>query len=58
MNKRYYEERVNRALDYITQHLDGDLSLKKLGSVSNFSAFHFHRMFHGTTGNPFRDRLP
>jgi len=34
MNKGYYEERVNRVLDYITQHLDGNLSLRKLASVS------------------------
>jgi AraC family transcriptional regulator len=50
VNKSYYEERVNRVLDYITQHLDGDLSLSRLASVSNFSAFHFHRIFHGVTG--------
>jgi AraC family transcriptional regulator len=49
-NKNYYEERVNRVLDYVTQHLDGDLSLKKLASVSYFSAFHFHRIFQGITG--------
>jgi AraC-like DNA-binding protein/DNA gyrase inhibitor GyrI len=50
MNKRYYEERVNRVLDYITQHLDGNLSLSKLARVSHFSDFHFHRIFHGITG--------
>jgi AraC family transcriptional regulator len=50
MNKSYYEERVNRVLDYVTQHLDGDLSLNQLAGVSNFSAFHFHRIFHGITG--------
>jgi AraC family transcriptional regulator len=49
-NKNYYEERVNRVLDYVAQHLDGDLSLKKLASVSHFSAFHFHRIFQGITG--------
>jgi AraC family transcriptional regulator len=50
MNKNYYEERVNRVLDYVTQHLEGDLSLKKLARVSDFSAFHFHRIFHSITG--------
>src|SRR5215813_10265059 len=50
MNKNYYEERVNRVLDYVTQHLDGDLSLNKLARVSHFSSFHFHRIFHGITG--------
>jgi AraC family transcriptional regulator len=50
VNKTYYEERVNRVLDYITQHLDGDLSLNKLARVSHFSNFHFHRIFQGITG--------
>lgn len=50
MKKNYYEERVNRALDYITENLDGDLSLKKLARVSSFSAFHFHRIFQAITG--------
>ncbi len=49
-NKNYYEERVNRVLDYVTEHLDGDLSLNMLAQVSNFSAFHFHRIFQGITG--------
>lgn len=50
MNKNYYEERVNRVLDYISQHLDGDLSLGKLAKVSCFSPFHFHRIFQSVTG--------
>lgn len=50
MNKNYYEERVNRVLDYVTQHLDGDLSLNKLAQVSHFSDFHFHRIFQSITG--------
>jgi AraC-like DNA-binding protein/DNA gyrase inhibitor GyrI len=48
--KNYYEERVNRVLDYIAQHLDGDLSLNRLARVSNFSSFHFHRIFQSVTG--------
>lgn len=50
MRKNFYEERVNRVLDYIAQHLDGDLSLNTLASVSHFSPFHFHRIFQGITG--------
>ena len=50
MNKNYYEERVNRVLDYVTQHLDGDLSLNTLARVSHFSPFHFHRIFQSITG--------
>ncbi len=50
VNKTYYEERINRVLDHITQHLDGDLSLSRLARVSHFSAFHFHRIFLDVTG--------
>lgn len=50
MNKNHYEERVNRVLDYVAQHLDGDLSLNTLAQVSHFSAFHFHRIFQSITG--------
>lgn len=43
-------ERVNRVLDYIAGHLDGDLSLSKLSSIACFSSFHFHRIFQAATG--------
>ena len=45
-----YHERVNRVLDYIGEHLDGDLSLTRLSQVSCFSPFHFHRIFQSVTG--------
>lgn len=50
MSTNHYQDRVNRVLDYVTEHLDGDLSLTRLARVSNFSPFHFHRLFHGVTG--------
>lgn len=45
-----YEERIVRAQLYIHHHLDDDLSLEKLASISNFSPFHFHRIFNAMTG--------
>ena len=45
-----YQLRVNRVLDYIAQHLDGELSLSRLSEVGCFSPFHFHRIFQGLTG--------
>jgi AraC family transcriptional regulator len=41
---------VNRVLDHIATHLDGDLSLAKLSSIAYFSPFHFHRIFQSVTG--------
>jgi len=43
-------ERVNRVLDYIATHLDGDLSLTTLSRIGCFSSFHFHRIFQAVTG--------
>jgi len=45
-----YRDRVNRVLDYIADHLDGELSLAKLSRVGCFSPFHFHRIFQGVAG--------
>ena len=45
-----YAERLNRVLDYIAAHLDGDLSLENLARVACFSPYHFHRLFKGAFG--------
>jgi len=47
---QHYHDRVNRVLDYISQHLDGELSLAHLAGIGCFSPFHFHRIFQGITG--------
>jgi AraC family transcriptional regulator len=47
---QHYHDRVNRVLDYVSEHLDGDLSLARLSAVACFSPFHFHRIFQGATG--------
>jgi AraC-like DNA-binding protein/DNA gyrase inhibitor GyrI len=47
---QHYLERVNRVLDYIAEHLDGELSLTRLSGIACFSPFHFHRIFQGVTG--------
>lgn len=46
----HYHDRVNRVLDYIGGHLDGELSLTRLSGIGCFSPFHFHRIFHAVTG--------
>jgi AraC family transcriptional regulator len=43
-----YHGRMQRVLDYIDQHLDGDLDLETVSSVAAFSKFHFHRQFTAT----------
>src|SRR6266436_152113 len=46
----HYHDRVNRVLDYIGEHLDGELSLTRLSGIACFSPFHFHRIFQSVTG--------
>lgn len=45
-----YEERVNRALDYVVGNLNGDLSLEAVARAACFSPFHFHRVFKARIG--------
>ena len=47
---RNYQARMQRVLDYIDQHLDGDLDLETVSRVAAFSKFHFHRQFSATFG--------
>lgn len=48
--RQEYVRRTNRVLDYVRDNLAGDLRLETLARVTNFSPFHFHRIFHGMTG--------
>jgi AraC family transcriptional regulator len=45
-----YHARMQRVLDHIDQHLDGDLGLEALSGVAAFSKYHFHRQFMSTFG--------
>ncbi|WP_323155021.1 AraC family transcriptional regulator [Pseudomonas alvandae] len=47
-----YTKRFAAVLAYIDTHLEGDLSVKALSEVANFSVFHFHRQFTAFTGVP------
>ena len=42
----------NRALDYLEEHLDGELELKELARMTGCSAYHFQRMFSYLAGVP------
>lgn len=47
---RNYQARMQRALDHIDRHLDGELDLETVSNVAAFSRFHFHRQFTATFG--------
>lgn len=45
-----YHARMQRVLDHIDRHLDGDLDLEAVSGVAAFSKFHFHRQFKAIFG--------
>ena len=45
-----YVARVNRAVDYVTQHLGEPLRLEDVAKAACFSPYHFHRIFHALMG--------
>ena len=45
-----YIARMQRVLDHIDCHLDGELDLETVSGVAAFSKFHFHRQFKATFG--------
>lgn len=47
-----YQERINKVLLYINEHLDEKPDLEQLASVSNFSVFHFHRIMRAQLQEP------
>ena len=44
------QKRYHRVIEYIYDHLDGDLSLDVLAEVACYSRFHWHRVYHNKTG--------
>ena len=45
-----YRQRVCRAMNYISENLERDVTLEEIAQAANFSAFHFHRIFSAATG--------
>ena len=52
-----YAQRMNRVLDHIDAHLDGELDLATLADLAHFSRFHFHRLFMAWMGETLGDYL-
>lgn len=46
-----YMERINDVIAYINEHLSEKLTLDQLAAVSNFSKFHFSRIFSSVVGS-------
>ena len=47
-----YIQRVDKALNYMDDHLNADLTLDKVAAIAGYSTFHFHRVFKLITNEP------
>ena len=47
-----YRQRVCRAMNFISDNLDRELTLEEIARAASFSPFHFHRIFKAATGEP------
>lgn len=47
LSRAEYRNRIEQVVIFIHEHLHEPLDLKKLAEASNFSPYHFHRIFHG-----------
>ena len=45
-----YRQRICRAMNFISAHLDREPALEEIAAAANFSPFHFHRIFKAATG--------
>ncbi|WP_263771132.1 AraC family transcriptional regulator [Propionivibrio soli] len=50
-----YRRRVCLAMNYISQHLDADVSLEAVAKAASLSMFHFHRIFKAVVGETVAD---
>jgi AraC family transcriptional regulator len=51
-DRRLDMKRLRHVVDYMTEHLEEDISLSDLAQAANFSTFHFSRVFFNTMGVP------
>ena len=54
-NIENYYPSMNRVYQFIDDNIGSDLSLAALSSVSGYSPYHFHRIFHSMTGKTPRE---
>ena len=50
-------EHWNKALDYLEENLDGEISLEELGRLAGCSPYHFQRMFSYLAGVPLKEYI-
>ena len=53
--QREYLQRINKAIEFIAEHLDQPVNLEEIAMASHFSPYHFHRIFHGLVNETVND---
>ncbi len=53
----FHEESVNRAIDYINEHLSERITLDDLAARGHFSPCHFHRVFRTIVGETHQEHI-
>ncbi len=56
-NREQYESRMEKAIQFMTRNLAGDVNLEMAAREAGFSPFHFHRIFTAITGETPQDFL-
>lgn len=55
MSREIYIQRINKVIDYVEAHYNSKFDLDELAKISNFSKFHFSRLFKSIVGEtPFQ----
>ncbi|WP_265131998.1 AraC family transcriptional regulator [Chryseobacterium oranimense] len=52
-----HKKRIIKAIAYIDNNLDADLSLEKMAKIAMYSSFHFHRIFKLITGETLQNYI-
>src|SRR5687767_8205483 len=54
---KFYQEAVNRALEFVEANLGKPIYLEEVSSKAHISRFHFHRIFKAMTGSTLNDYI-
>jgi len=44
-SRQVYIEKINAVQDYIENHLDEEINIRKLSKIASFSEYHFQKIF-------------
>jgi AraC family transcriptional regulator len=57
VTRRSYAARIERAQQYLIEHLDEAIDLERIAAVAHFSPYHFHRVYVSIVGETVAETL-